>query len=726
MKRLIAVLSVLSLLFFYIEAYSQIVEEDLSISEELISSKYDEALKKFNSFDQQSSIIDFNEIIVILEAARKDKTLSPSLQSFLIKSYDMRSQAYFNIGDQPKSESDILAILNYNMDYIPSNDASVKYLKNFEVIKNKMTGYYSVVTKPTGAKIFIDDKMKGYSITPVLRHRSGIFTLKAVLDGYETAEKTIEINSGQTTRVSLDLKRISAALLLQTCPNGVEVFLNEKYFGTTSGSTAAVDAIRLKNSGLDPEKCSSVLNIPNIPLGKYRLDLKKTCYQDSVMNLDISQPEDYILNPISLPPSQGELILKDTPQDAEVVLNGQPQGRGSVSLKNLCSGPYTLIVKFQKGKYLKQFVLRKDETIYVTPSEKTTLLFGGVYNPGEEISFDNTLALQTIAALDSLQTINIYIPNTIDRQENKELYSNIMTICDNLDRNNIEPGAFLQPAVSVIKDGILAKYESELLLIIKKNAEDEYQLLLFLKGSGTADSDILVHEDNEAGRENINQVVQKLDNIPLFQTPWLGLFPIEPLDGEGLLIAEVRENSPALQAGIQTGDRLLFLNERRMTDSRRYTEVLGQLKHGDNVSIKILHNGVVRNISIKTSVTTIIPRFTNGVYYLNRILSRLDDGKVPETLKDPQFVIPFLKAVLYYYLNANDLSLMALDSLKEASSDTLDLGLVELFRSLIYSKMGDNQKASEEKQKALKYPDSRLYDKSGTPISLIDKYMLFP
>jgi hypothetical protein len=172
MKKYIVWFTVLSLLFICIKASSQILEEDLSVSEEVIRNKYEEALRKFNSVDQFSSIYDLNEIIVILEAAQKDKTLSPSLLSFLMRSYDLRAQVYFNVGDQPKSESDILSILNYDMDYSPSREASVKYLKNFDVIKNKMTGYYSVSTKPTGSKIYIDGKIKGYSNTPALKHRT--------------------------------------------------------------------------------------------------------------------------------------------------------------------------------------------------------------------------------------------------------------------------------------------------------------------------------------------------------------------------------------------------------------------------------------------------------------------------------------------------------------------------------------------------------------------------
>ena len=104
--------SVIFLFFVSAFFFGQVVEEDLAVSENLIKNKYEEAVKKFNSLDQSSSIYDFNEIIVILEAAKRDKTLSPSLLAYLKESYDYRAQVYFNLGDEPKAEADIVSILN--------------------------------------------------------------------------------------------------------------------------------------------------------------------------------------------------------------------------------------------------------------------------------------------------------------------------------------------------------------------------------------------------------------------------------------------------------------------------------------------------------------------------------------------------------------------------------------------------------------------------------------
>ncbi len=85
-------------------------------------------------------------------------------------------------------------------------------------------------------------------------------------------------------------------------------------------------------------------------------------------------------------------------------------------------------------------------------------------------------------------------------------------------------------------------------------------------------------------------------------------------DTLGLRISEVAAGSPAEKAGIKEGDRLQSINgvnlklspidigDQEMADamSRRLTRELGKLKAGDEVSLKIAHDGQVRTVQVKT------------------------------------------------------------------------------------------------------------------------------
>lgn len=727
MKPRTTVIVFLLLCLSAVPLLSQIVEEDLSPNQDLIKKKFDEAVSKFNSLDQASSIYDFNEIIVVLEAAFKDKTIEPSMMLYLKRSYDFRAQIYFNMGEEAKAGGDILSILDLDMDYQPPREASVKYLKLFDLLKSKMTGFFQIITNPSEAKIYLNDKMIGYSNTPIMRYKIGTYTLRSVVDGYKTDERTIEINSGKTTKTVVDLDRIAAALLLQTSPSGVEVYLDGKYYGTTDGTAGEGDVSRLKTLGIDPAKCSAVLKIPNLPLGKHKLELKKSCYQESVVALDFQQPEDYTLNPIVLTTSQGEVVLQDTPPEADVFLNGQLQGKGNISLKNLCSGQYTLTIKFSDGKYLKQFNLKKDETVYVSPSKKPTLLFGGLMNTGEGVSWDTPLAIKFSGLLDTLQTLNVYTPTVKERNEDKELLTTMMKIADNLEGIAVEPGIVLDPVTSETKKELLSKYGADLLLFFVQTDESEYSMVLFHSSHGTADVVSFNYDDTSGNNtSDIEKAVQRLDIVPELQSSWFGFSIVEPVSGEGLNIIEVRAQSPAAKAGLTAGDRLLFMATRRMTDMARYYEVLKQIKPGQDVSIKIERNGVPMDLSIKAGTTLETPRKRYGVYYLNRLLAEIISGKAADLLPDKDVTIPYMKAVLYYYLAAIESGQKLMSAVKDKKSDSMDPGLIELFSSLLASKAGDLQTAGAEREKMNKYPDSRIYDKNGFPFLLMGKYGIYP
>lgn len=85
-------------------------------------------------------------------------------------------------------------------------------------------------------------------------------------------------------------------------------------------------------------------------------------------------------------------------------------------------------------------------------------------------------------------------------------------------------------------------------------------------------------------------------------------------DTLGLRISEVAADSPAEKAGIKEGDRLQSINgvnlklaaidigDTEMADamSRRLTRELGKLKPGDDVSLKVYHDGSVKTVTAKT------------------------------------------------------------------------------------------------------------------------------
>jgi len=72
--------------------------------------------------------------------------------------------------------------------------------------------------------------------------------------------------------------------------------------------------------------------------------------------------------------------------------------------------------------------------------------------------------------------------------------------------------------------------------------------------------------------------------------------------GKGLLVRSVELTSPAHVAGITTGDVVLKVGSRTMTTLEDYRISIRSYKAGDTIPVSVLHDGVPKNISIRTRV----------------------------------------------------------------------------------------------------------------------------
>jgi hypothetical protein len=70
----------------------------------------------------------------------------------------------------------------------------------------------------------------------------------------------------------------------------------------------------------------------------------------------------------------------------------------------------------------------------------------------------------------------------------------------------------------------------------------------------------------------------------------LGIVPDYTVSGDGVRIAEVRAQAPAVQAGLRVGDIISALNDTPVHNLRDYTEVLKELAPGDAVEILFMRN----------------------------------------------------------------------------------------------------------------------------------------
>ncbi len=717
MKKTILLLCVILL---PVVTIAQIVEEEISLDETELSEKFEKAVKKFNTVEQEASILDFNELIQLLTAALKDNTITESQVERLKKCYEYRARAYFNLGEIEKSNSDIKSILTLDVEFTPSGQASRKFIRRFDNLKKEFIGYFRITTKPSGARIYIDDEQFGFSDTPVLKHRTGYYILKILKDGYEDHERGIEIKAGKTEKVSVELKRTSAALLLQTSPSDVEVYIDGRKIGSTEGIPEKSELEQLRNNGFEPEQTSGLTRFENIKPGRYRVELKKDCYTPMVMTVDLSEPKDYPLEPLKMEPSQGEIVIVNSKPDADVILNGVIQGKGNQAFSNICTGNYTVIIKFKDGKYLKQFKLKKKESVNIVPSLKPTLVYAGVIDDNKNGSFSNSESEQLWKVLSDVETVNIYSPKFAG--DDVEIFNRgLWQIARQKENIRYLDTYTLDRVTNQWKNEILEKYDAEMLLVGLKKSEDELLGLLFHHLHAGADI-IKLNYSTDKKDEGLKSL---LDNLPVLKQPWLGMSTIDSEFDEGVRVIEVIKGSPSDRAGIKPGDYLRFLDGRRITDSARYSDVVKKLTPDVPVKLKMKSSGQIKDLEITAERTLITPE-PSMLYLKNRLIAEIESGLRYSEISANPSISAYFKGILLYYLGSNVEARSELEKALNSNEALLDLGQLYYFLAANSGKMGDNFQREQYEKMLPDFPDARMWSFSGFPVRLMIKYEIMP
>ena len=68
----------------------------------------------------------------------------------------------------------------------------------------------------------------------------------------------------------------------------------------------------------------------------------------------------------------------------------------------------------------------------------------------------------------------------------------------------------------------------------------------------------------------------------------LGLQPIESDDTEGAMVREVYPNTPAEQAGLQSGDIITTFDTKSVSNIDEFIRMVGSYRSGDTVPLEII------------------------------------------------------------------------------------------------------------------------------------------
>ncbi|MBN2733814.1 MAG: PEGA domain-containing protein [Methanomicrobiaceae archaeon] len=182
-------------------------------------------------------------------------------------------------------------------------------------------GLFTVSTKPTGARIYIDGEFYGISNTVLSELPAGQHTVLLTLDNYSDYAKTVIINEGMPQSVVHTFEPLptTGRIIFESVPSNAQVFLNGEMKGTTR------------------------LTLDEVLPGTYDVVIKKTGYDDWKGRVDVAAGKiSEVKADLSL--SKVNLSVQTTPPGAEVFLNGNLLGESPV-LASVEQGSATITVE---------------------------------------------------------------------------------------------------------------------------------------------------------------------------------------------------------------------------------------------------------------------------------------------------------------------------------------------------------------------------------------------
>jgi tetratricopeptide (TPR) repeat protein len=547
------------------------------------------AVAAFEGPQQSRSIVLFDEVIARLETlAAVEKPLPAAARDVLAEAYAYRGRAYFTIGLQEKASENFRQLVLLRPDFVLSKEeVSPKIVELFESVKKSLIGYLAVATRPAGARVTLvgaggdrlDLGLTDFFPVDVL---AGEYTLEVAKEGYETVSEPLSLAPRATEARQFDLVRVLASAFFVTQPPDVEIWIDGELRATTSGVLEPERYAAARERGLDPGRASARVEVPNLSLGNHAVEFRRRCYQTEKRTLPTPLPQDYEVEPIRLEDSLASLNLTSDPPGGRIYIDGEPQGVTPKQIDGICSGKVRVEVKHAAGKYIKDVVLAKDESVSLECSIRPTLAFLGVVAEGSTGERNAAEAEERI-----VETLNSSLKSVNFIEAPREATDRILGQ-EGATRSSLLPGPDrAADLVRRVSDRLASALEVQGFVLAVLPEEDRLQrtarLHVLANGSTTTETLDVVYNESASYLSALERLDRRFES----QRTWSGLITVDTLSFDSPPVLRVVAGSPAAAAGVIPGERVLSVDGQPVKQTAELRAAVRAKKPGDRLSVRL-------------------------------------------------------------------------------------------------------------------------------------------
>jgi serine/threonine protein kinase len=216
------------------------------------------------------------------------------------------------------------------------------------------TGSLSITSRPSGARVYLEDDFRGHTPLTLERIAPGSYELNVTLEGYEEWERTVVVRAGVITSVTAELTTLpppTGSLSITSRPSRADVYINDEFRGRTP------------------------LTLENLPPGSYRLKVILEGYEDWERSVVVRAGviTSVTAELTTLPPPTGSLSITSRPEGARVYLEDDFRGHTPLTLERIAPGSYELNVTLEGYEDWERSVVVRAGVITSVTAELTVL-----------------------------------------------------------------------------------------------------------------------------------------------------------------------------------------------------------------------------------------------------------------------------------------------------------------------------------------------------------------
>ena len=320
----------------------------------------DQGKRLFEAFQYDQAVPLFDRLIAVLGAG--GQVQRPDL---LLQAYELRGRSRFALNDQSGAEQDFSALLAINPGFKLPSGVSPRVVEVFNAVRKLTIGQVVMSLIPAG-EVQIDGRaISLHAGAQTLDLTAGEHTVTATRPGHRPVNQKFSIIAGESLTLALTMERVTSTISVTSIPADVEVFVDGQSRGRTTAGTG---------------ETSTPLLLSDLPVGKYRLILRKPCFRDLEHVVDIATPDDIRTEPLRLTATVASAKVEPDDPGAVVFLDGTRRGTGVVDLPNICEGPHVIEVRGARGRFIDRRDWKTGDSVTVRAELRSA--FPVVATPG--------------------------------------------------------------------------------------------------------------------------------------------------------------------------------------------------------------------------------------------------------------------------------------------------------------------------------------------------------